>query len=168
MLAGLMADTHDCLPLIRAAVKEMNDQDVRLVLHAGDFVAPFVMQELHHLEAPLIGVYGNNDGDHELLKKRMTEKKGFEIRGSFATTSLQGRVIALTHGHEPDLVNALIDGSAFDLVVHGHSHHREIRQKGKTLIVNPGEVCGYLTETPTIALYETDTGKAEFIELEPV
>ncbi|MDD1677997.1 MAG: metallophosphoesterase [Methanomicrobiales archaeon] len=166
MLIGLMSDTHDCLPLIRAAVKELNDRGARLVLHAGDFVAPFVVRELHRLNAPCIGVFGNNDGDHELLKKKMAEKEGFALGGSFATITFQNRSLAILHGHEPDLVDALIGGNTFDLIVHGHSHQRGIRQKGRTLVVNPGEVCGYLTGISTIALYDADTGEAMLIELE--
>jgi putative phosphoesterase len=165
MLVGLMSDTHDCLPLVRAAVTEMNDRDVRLVLHAGDFVAPFVIRELHMLKAPFIGVLGNNDGDPVLLREKISEREGFEIRGLFAVTTLEGRSIAMLHGHEPDLLEALIRGNSFDLIVHGHSHQRGSVQAGKTRVVNPGEVCGYLTGLPTIALYDTRTGEAEFVEL---
>jgi putative phosphoesterase len=167
MLIGLMSDTHDCLPLLRTAVREMNDRRVGLVLHAGDFVAPFIAKDLHQLRAPFIGVFGNNDGDHPLLRKRITEKDGFEIRGIFATTMFQDRSIAVFHGHEPDLLNALLLGNTFDLIVHGHSHQRGAVRKGRTLMVNPGEVCGYLTGLPTIALYNTQSGEAEFVELIP-
>jgi putative phosphoesterase len=165
MLVGLMADTHDCLPLMRTAVWEMNDRQVGLVIHAGDFVAPFVIKELHQLNAPFIGVFGNNDGDRLLLKKRISEKEGFEIRGIFAATVIHDRSIAVLHGHEPDLLDALVSGNIFDLVVHGHSHQRGSARKGKTLVVNPGEVCGYLTGLPSVALYDTCTGEAEFVEL---
>jgi putative phosphoesterase len=168
MLIGLMSDTHDCLPMVRTAVKEMNRLGVGFVVHAGDFVAPFVVRDLQHLQSPCIGVFGNNDGDHELLKKRMGEKEGFEIRGFFAALTIQERSIAVFHGHEPDLLEALLNANSFDLVVHGHSHQRGIVRKGKTLAVNPGEVCGYLTGIPTLALYETDSGNAEIVELEPV
>jgi putative phosphoesterase len=165
MLIGLMADTHDCLPLLRTAVREMNDRQVRLVIHAGDYVAPFVAKDLHQLRAPLLGVFGNNDGDHTLLRKRIAEKEGFEIQGIFATTVFQDRSIAVLHGDEPDLLDALIRGDTFDLIVHGHSHQRGVMRNGKTLVVNPGEVCGYLTGLSTIALYDTRSAETEFIEL---
>ncbi len=166
MLIGLMSDTHDRLPLVRAAVTEMNDRAVSLVLHAGDFVAPFVIRELHTLEAPFIGVLGNNDGDPVLLRQKISEKEGFEIRGLFAVTTLDGRSMAVLHGHEPELLEALIRGNNFDLIVHGHSHQRGSVQVGKTRVVNPGEVCGYLIGLSSIALYDTRTGEAEFVELE--
>jgi Predicted phosphoesterase len=112
-----------------------------------------------------VGVFGNNDGDPQLLRKKVTEKEGFEIRGIFAAITVEDRTLALLHGHEPDLRDALLRGGAFDLIVYGHSHIRVAVRNGKTLVVNPGEVCGYLTGIPTIALYDTGKGEAEFVVL---
>ncbi len=42
MLIGVVSDTHDNLPLVEKAVKRLNEEKVNLVLHAGDYVAPFV------------------------------------------------------------------------------------------------------------------------------
>ncbi len=165
MLVGLMSDTHDHLPFVRSAVSELNHRQVDLVLHAGDFIAPFVVNELHQLNAPFIGVFGNNDGDHVLLRKKITEKEGFEIRGTFATTRPDGCSIALLHGEEPDLLEALVRGGTFDLIVHGHSHRKGVEKKGTTFVVNPGEVCGYLTGVSTIALYDVRTRETEFVDL---
>ena len=80
MLVGLIADTHDRLPYIEKAVKRLNEENVELVLHAGDYVAPFTATKFKELKADLIGVYGNNDGDKQLLKKKFDEI-GAEIRG---------------------------------------------------------------------------------------
>ncbi|MEM1767624.1 MAG: YfcE family phosphodiesterase, partial [Candidatus Bathyarchaeia archaeon] len=66
MLIGLMSDTHDNLPMVEKAVSLLNDRKVELVLHAGDYVAPFVIPKLRELKAKVIGVFGNNDGDKEL------------------------------------------------------------------------------------------------------
>ena len=43
MLVGLISDTHDNLPMVEKAVKRLNEEKVGLVLHAGDYVAPFVI-----------------------------------------------------------------------------------------------------------------------------
>ena len=165
MLTGLIADTHDNLPMVNKAVKKLNEMDVGLVLHAGDYVAPFVIPKFKELKAKLIGVFGNNDGDRELLKKRFNEYEDLEVRGNFAEIIVGGLKIALLHGDEEELLEALINSQSFDIVVHGHNHKAEVYQKGKTLIVNLGEVCGYLTGKSTIALLDTDERKAEIIEL---
>jgi len=165
MRIGVIADTHDNLIAIDKAIKRLNDEKVDLVLHAGDYVAPFVIPRFKALKAKLIGVFGNNDGDHEFLKKRFSECPNCEIRGRFAEINADGFKIALLHGDETELLDALINCGGFDAVVHGHSHANVSRKNGKTLIVNPGEVCGYLTDKSTLALLDTEKREAKIIEV---
>jgi putative phosphoesterase len=165
MLIGLIADTHDNLPMVDRAMKRLNEENVELVLHAGDYVAGFVIPRFKELKAKLIGVFGNNDGDHELLRKRFSENERLELRGNFAEITADGLKIALLHGGDVELLEALIDQERFDVVIQGHTHIAEIRRKGKTLVVNPGEVCGYLTGKSTLALLDTVKREAKIIEL---
>jgi putative phosphoesterase len=165
MLIGVIADTHDNMPIIEKAVKKLNEENVALVLHAGDYISPFVIPKFKALNAKLIGVFGNNDGDHEFLKKRFSETENCEIRGRFAEIDANGFKIALLHGDETELLNALINCEGFDAVIHGHVHSVGVRKKGKTLIVNPGEVCGYLSGKSTMALLDTEQREAKIIEI---
>jgi putative phosphoesterase len=165
MLIGVISDTHDNLPLVEKAIKRLNDEKVSLVLHAGDFVAPFVIPKFKTLNAKLIGVFGNNDGDHELLKKRFSETENSEIRGRFAEIDADGFKIALLHGDETELLEALINCECFNAIIHGHAHTTGVRKKGKTLIVNPREVCGYLSGKSTMALLDTIRREARIVEL---
>jgi len=165
MLVGLIADTHDRLPMVEKAVKRLNEENVGLVLHAGDYVAPFVVPKFKDLKARLIGVFGNNDGDHELLKKRFSENKGLEMRGNFAEVIVDGLRVALLHGHDEELLKALVESGGFDVVVYGHTHKVKVCQKGRTLVVNPGEVCGYLSGKSTIALFDTVKREVKLVDL---
>ncbi len=165
MLVGLIADTHDCLPMVEKAVKRLNEENVGLVLHAGDYVAPFVIPKFKDLKARLIGVFGNNDGDRELLKRRFSENKSLELHGNFAEIIIDGLKVALLHGHEEELLKALIESGGFDVVVYGHTHKVEVYQKGRTLVVNPGEVCGYLSGKSTIALFDTVKREVRLVDL---
>jgi putative phosphoesterase len=166
MFIGAISDTHDSLPQIEKAVKFFNDKKVNLVLHAGDYVAGFVVPKLKMLNCPLIGVFGNNDGDHALLEKRFSETTNCKLRDRFAQITLEdGFRIALLHGHETELLEAIIDSQYFDAVVHGHSHNLTSEKKGKTLSVNPGEACGYLTGKPTVAIIDTQKREAQIFEL---
>jgi putative phosphoesterase len=165
MLIGAISDTHDNLPLVEKAVKYLNDQKVGLVLHAGDYIAGFVIPKFKQLNCKLIGVFGNNDGDHELLKKRFSETTNCTIHDHFAAIEVEGYRIALLHGEETELLNAIIDSGYFNAVIHGHSHNKSIEKKGKTLAINPGELCGYLTGKPTIAILDTAKNEARIIEL---
>jgi uncharacterized protein len=165
MLIGVMSDSHDNLPLIERAVSFLNQQKVGLVLHAGDFVAPFVAQKLKKLNCELIGVFGNNDGDHVLLKKRFSETTNCTLHDRFTVVTVDHYKVALLHGHENELLDAIVDSGYFDAVVHGHSHNCSIEKRGKTLTINPGELCGYLTGKATIALLDTIMHEARIVEL---
>jgi putative phosphoesterase len=63
------------------------------------------------------------------------------------------------------LLNTLIDTGYFDAVVHGHSHNKGTQQRGKTLVINPGELCGYLTGKVSFALLDTERKEAKIVEL---
>lgn len=165
VIIGIIADTHDNLPMVEKAVRRLNEENVGLVLHAGDYVAPFVIPKFKELKSKLIGVFGNNDGDHEFLKKRFSEYENLEMRGNFAEISLDNIKIVLLHGSDKELFKALTESNSFDIVVHGHTHNAEVYRKGKTLIVNPGEVCGYLTGKSTIALLDAVKREAKIVEL---
>ncbi len=161
----MIADTHDRLPLLDKAVKRLIEERAELVLHAGDYVAPFVVPHFRALKADLIGVFGNNDGDKELLKNRFTEL-GAEIRSRFAEVRVDGLRIALLHGDEAELLLSLIDLGSYDVIVHGHTHEAKIHKKGKTLVINPGETCGYLSKESSIAILNTKPLDARIIHLE--
>jgi len=166
VLVGLMADTHDRLPLVEMAVEVFNERDIPLVLHAGDFIAPFVIPRLAKLKGKLVGVFGNNDGDRALLLRRASETGGkVEIRGLFAEISVDEKRIALLHGHEGELLRSLVACGGYDVVVHGHTHEAHVRQEGRTLVVNPGEACGWLYGRPTVAILDTEALEVEIVEL---
>jgi hypothetical protein len=164
MIVGIMADTHDRLSSVDKAVKVLNDRKVELVLHAGDYIAPFVIPHFKPLKAKLIGVFGNNDGEKNGLKKKFKEINA-EVHGNFAHVDVDGLKIALLHGSEEELLKSLINVQSHDVIIHGHTHEAKTYRKGKTLIVNPGEVCGYLTEKSTIAILDSQTREVEIVEL---
>jgi putative phosphoesterase len=133
------------------------------VLHAGDMVSPFVVSKFAKLRAKLHYVWGNNDGDRELLSIRFAEI-GVKPLGNFAALELAGRKIALLHGTHEEIVQALLRSGSFDVVVRGHNHRAGVVE-GRTLCVNPGEVCGYLTGRQTVAELNLDAMRAEILDL---
>jgi len=165
MKIGILSDTHDNISCAETAIDRLNQEQVDLVLHAGDFIAPFMIGILKKLEAQMIGVFGNNDGDRPLLLQKCRETKNLEIRGTFARIDLADGHIALLHGSDPVLLRTLNESGIFDLVVAGHTHRAEVAETGRTLVVNPGEVCGYLTGKSTIAVVDMPPRHAKIIEL---
>jgi putative phosphoesterase len=165
LIIGILSDTHDCLPLIDKAVKKFNEMNVELVLHAGDYIAPFVDSHFKPLKAPLIGVLGNNDGEKKLLKQKFAEI-GADIRGDFAFENIDGLRIGMLHGDDAELVRAFLELESLDVLVSGHTHVAKTYRKGRTLVINPGEACGYLTEKATIAIFDTASLDVQIVQLE--
>jgi putative phosphoesterase len=165
VIIGILADTHDRLPLIDKALKRLNEEKVSLVLHAGDYIAPFVIPHFKQLKADFIGVFGNNDGDKDMLRKKFAEV-GAEIRGKFAEIIIDGLKIAMLHGEEEELLRALINAEGHDVVVCAHTHEAKTYKKGETLVINPGEVCGYLSGKSTMTVLNTETLEVKIIQIE--
>lgn len=162
MQIGVIADSHDCLPRIKDVVAKLNAEPVELVLHAGDYSAPFVPPYYGALKAHMIGVYGNNDAERTKLQSKF-EQAGHEIRGRFAEVQAGNLKIALTHGDENDLLQSLTTCGAYDVLVHGHTHEAGVTESGRTLVVNPGEICGYLTGKSTFAILDTTARRARLV-----
>lgn len=165
VLIGIISDTHDNLSMIEKAINQLNHEKVALVLHAGDYVSPFVIPKFKNLDCKLIGVFGNNDGDHVFLKQKFSETTNCEIHNKFAEIVVNSFKIALLHGEDSELLNALINTEYFDAIVYGHSHLPYLNKKGKTLLVNPGEICGYLTGKSTMAILDTYRKESRMVQL---
>ena len=165
MLVGVMSDTHDEIGRTREAVSLFNREGVEHVLHAGDLVSPFMLDTLKELKAPFTGVFGNNDGDRELIAKKFSAVPGLFFSGTFARLDLGGMRVGLLHGNDQVLLSTLAGCGTLDLLVYGHTHKPEVRQAGPLLIVNPGEVYGHLTGRSTVALVDTVKRTAEIVEL---
>ena len=164
MIVGLIADTHDNIYAIDKAVKRFNEERIELVLHAGDYIAPFTAKHLKPLEAHLVGVYGNNCAERDTLKKVYGEV-GAEIRGFFAEVEADGMRIALIHGHRQEDVDKAY-GGGYDAIIRGHTHRAGIGNEKGVLVVNPGEACGYVTGRSTLAFLDTERRTAWLADLD--
>ena len=163
MKIGMIADTHDNLTAIRKAVEILNEQGIDLLIHAGDFVSPFTVEPLKLLNAPLVGVFGNNDGDKVLLKQKYSEKgigELFEDPYEFEYAALR---ILVTH--KPAIVNPVAASGLYDLVVFGHTHKAALEQRRGVWVINPGECCGYLTGRETVAVFDVERRTAALLTL---
>lgn len=161
MKIGIISDTHDNMRQIARAVELFNRQDIDLVLHAGDFVAPFAAGGFDNLKTRLVGVFGNNDGDKLLLRDRFKEKG--ELHEDYHELELKSKKIALMH--RPKFLDALIASGKYDLIIYGHTHKLDIRE-GSPLVINPGECCGWTTGKSTAVIVDLETMKVDIHNLQ--
>lgn len=161
MRIGVIADSHDRLPALKAALLRLREMKVEAVIHAGDFVAPFAAKLLVDKsiapDVPLYCVYGNNDGERVGLKKIMPQVVDGPLR-----ISLGGKTIAIHHWIEwfkpEDLRGA-------DIIISGHTHEIVNESRDSVLYLNPGECCGWLTGRCTFAVLDTEAMLAEISEI---
>jgi putative phosphoesterase len=161
MLLGVFADVHDHVDHLRLAVAQINRRGCELAVFAGDLVSTICVPFLRELGCPLVGCYGDNEGN------RVGLAAGMRILGSlgdppFGFRAADGTRIVLTH--QLWLLDGELDGA--DVVIHAHTHRPRIaRDEAGRLIVNPGETSGWTYRRPTMAIIETRPLSGEIVEL---
>ena len=162
MLVGLMSDTHDRVPAIAELVKRMSDRGVGMILHAGDFCSPFSLQPFQDANVALAGVFGHNDGDPEGLTSFAEQGMGHELFESPHSLTIGEIRILLVHDIGDVAARSI---KAHHVVVHGLEHQQSMKTRGETLIINPGEACGWINGSPTAAVLDLQSRHVEFIKL---
>lgn len=161
MLIGIFADSHDHLENLRRAVDIFNDAGCECVLFAGDLVSTFAVPPLRKLRCPLIGCFGDNEGNKVGLVA------GWSILGTLGEPPFVFRA--------PDGTRFLIahmerqfrglDGE-FDVAVYAHTHKPSLsRDDCGRLFINPGELSGWTFQRPTVVLLDTTTMMPHIVEL---
>ncbi len=155
----ILSDSHDNVEKVKKAISIARENRVSAVFHLGDFSSPFVIPLIMSDEYEFFGVFGNNDGDRLFLQRRA----GGKILRSPNWVSFQGRKIYLMH--EPRALYPAVKSQEYDFVFFGHTHRLILKKFGRTLTVNPGESCGYLTGKATCVLLDQKNSETKVVEL---
>ncbi len=158
MRIGVISDSHDRLDYLREAISILKSENISTLIHLGDYVSPFTIPLLDIDN--VMGVFGNNDGDKLLLQKKANEN-GIKLQRGPAFIELDGRKIAFMH--EPYDIKAFRKSNLYDIILYGHTHEKSIIEN--PLTVNPGELCGWLTNTGTFAIIDLEKLSNEFITI---
>lgn len=159
MKIGIMSDSHDNLPKIRAAIAVFADEKVKLVIHAGDLVSPFAAKELKKIKSRFVVVFGNNDGERLGLARMLGDKI------NLPPYQLKIADLKMLICHEPYALSALKQSGYYDAIIYGHTHEVDVQKDGASLIINPGECGGWVNDRCSIAIWDTETSDIEIIEI---
>jgi putative phosphoesterase len=160
-MIGIISDSHDNRTSLQKAVQMFNHMKCDLVVHAGDFVAPFAARELVSLNCPVKAVFGNCDGEREGLKKTIKEfGEIWEPPHVFFQKKIK---FVLTHVHTD--IMPLIKKNKPDILVFGHTHKPTLERREATWIINPGESGGWLSGKSTVAVLDPSRIKPEILTL---
>lgn len=160
----MIADTHvptRARDLPARVWDEVAKADV--VMHAGDWVAPGLLDELESRSARLVACWGNNDGPG--LRARLPERADVTLAGvRFTVTHETGAAV----GREARMSRLYPDS---DVLVFGHSHVPWDTTTAGLRLLNPGSptdrrrqpFCSYMTaivdaeEVADVVLHRLDT-----------
>jgi len=168
MKLGVISDSHDNLNMIKKAVNILNKENIDFLIHCGDIISPFISRVFEGLNEKIkngnfYGVFGNNDGD--LLYLIETLGKICKLSSNEAILELAGKKIYVSHGPDPLVIKSLAKSGEFDIIATGHTHDHKIETINNTLVINPGELCGYLTGKATFVIVDLDTMDTRLIEM---
>lgn len=170
MKIGVISDTHDHFPGIDWAHQVLVKASVDAICHCGDWVAPFTMEyfvsAFSDFKVPVYSVFGNNEGD---LKRILERNQQLPNPVTFSPKTMfpllfDGKKIAMYHGQDSDLLEALIESELYDAIFTGHTHQYRNELRGKTLILNPGSLTPARFSKPSgvvsLAIYDTTSNTA--------
>jgi putative phosphoesterase len=160
-MIGIMSDSHDNVHAVRKAVRFFRDLKCRLIIHAGDFVAPFAARELSHLACSVKAVFGNCDGEKKGLEKALHPFG--EIQEAPFVFSHGGKKILIVH--VPYSIKKYAATGRYDVIIFGHTHKPEVERRGGSLLINPGETGGWVSGKNTVAVLDTGNWEAEIATL---
>ncbi len=154
----ILSDSHDNIPKVKKIMDIAIERGISRIIHLGDMVSPFLAPYLLVENIEFTGIFGNNDGEKLFLMQKFKNKIH---NGPYEKQIGDYRLFLM---HEPYALLPAIKSQLYDFVFYGHTHQIDIRTEGKTLIINPGESCGYLTGKSTAVLLNPSTKEYEIVE----
>ena len=160
MRIGVVSDTHNNLKTVTRIVELFNEAGVERVIHTGDITQAKTLEVFARLQAPLYGVFGNNDQERDSLEAAI-EQYGFEFREPpFEFTWHEREIIVV---HDPLEFDGAL-GPRHELALHGHTHLHRLEHTEHYTIFNPGECAGHMQGYNAIGVVDLATLESELIK----
>lgn len=158
-----MSDSHDRWDHLEKAVDLANKEGCKLLLFAGDFIAPPGVSILEKFNGDVKFVWGNNEGEKVVLTRRLDDSKNIELCGDTYEGQING--VKIFMNHYPLFTELAAKSGNFDLCIFGHTHKYHTEKVNDCLMVNPGEIQGYATSEVTFIIYDTNNKNVEKISI---
>lgn len=161
MRIGVVSDTHNNIRSVKRIVELFNEARVDRVIHTGDITQVKIVELLSKLDAPLYGVYGNNDQAEIPGLELCMQKYGYQFMQPPLRLDWAGRRIIVVHDPR-DLEE--IDTNDFDVALHGHTHLQTVQFEGSRLVFNPGECAGMMQGHNSIGVVDLLAMQVEILK----
>jgi putative phosphoesterase len=158
MRLGILSDSHDRLDRVRSAVRLLQAEGAKVLVHCGDLTGPAVVAACTVL--PCYFTFGNHDADGVPGLERAASETGAVCLEWGAEVVLADKRVAVTHGHMSTDVRRLLAARP-DYLLSGHSHRAGDRYDGPTRRINPGAL--HDADEYTVALLDLGTDDLRFL-----
>lgn len=163
MKIAIMSDSHENWEKLTEAIEIANKEECTHLLFAGDLIAPPGVAILEKFNGKIHFVWGNNEGEKLGLTRKMDPSQKITLEGDIFESEIHGLKIFMNH--YPRIVELAAKAGEFDLCIHGHTHEYREETINNTILINPGEIQGYLTGNVTFVIFDCETKKIQKIEL---
>ena len=161
MRIGVVSDTHNNLKNVARIVERFNAAGVERVIHTGDITQARTLEYFARLQAPLTGVYGNNDIGERAALDAAVATLGFEFVDPPLELHWHGRRIIVVH--DPLEFRGHL-ASHHDIALHGHTHRQRIETIDGQLHFNPGECAGMMPGLNAIGVLDLELLNVEILK----
>jgi putative phosphoesterase len=161
MKIGIVSDTHNNIELTRKAVGIFRENDVELIVHAGDLTSPRMLELFR--DFPLKIVLGNGDIDVEEICD-ICQKMGYGCVEERAVFEAGGKRIIVFHGDNVSMFREAVVSGEYDYIIKGHTHYFENYVSNNARVINPGSLYG--SDEFSIAVLDTDEDRVMRIRVE--
>ena len=159
MRIGVVSDTHNRLINVARLVELLNQAGVAAVFHTGDITQPATLEVLARLDAPLVGVFGNNDAGERHGLEAAAGRFGMRLLDAPHSLALAERRIVVVH--DPRALDGALAGH--DLALHGHTHRYAHERRDGCLVFNPGECAGHVAGLNAVGVVDLVTLSTELL-----
>ncbi len=156
MRIGVVSDSHKNLDNLKSAVHKLIEEKVQAIIHLGDdYDDAKVLEEFPVEVVKIPGVFSTYYQDPQIPNRLVREFDGVKTLITHAPTP---------HKNDPPgelSPQELIDRERIKVVLYGHTHIPEIKEKKGVLWINPGHLQkedrkGF---PPSFAVVDFDKGK---------
>ena len=163
MKIGVISDSHDNQENLKKAFEKIKEMDCDEVIHCGDLISPFILNQIEEFGIKANIVWGYQDVNLVTISKSYENNyQNLIFYKDFGVLEIDNKKIFFIHNDK--LAREIAENGKYDVVFYGHNHLKKIETIGSTLLVNPGEIFGKKAN-PSIAVYDTETNKVELIDL---
>lgn len=150
----VISDSHGNIQNLKHALGFGQKIGVGAVIHCGDWDSVQSVEAVLESKIPLYTVLGNADISEEIGDRLKVLGKN-HFNPVFLKIKLGGKKILVSHY----LGKLKKEKSEFDIGFYGHRHSQEKKEVEGKIFVRPGALEGEIN----FAIYETDTGRIEFV-----